>query len=715
MATMNKTYKSRKTFIFLILFSFVSIFHLWAADESQTSLKRAIEAFEKYVAEQMETQNIPGLSAGFMKNDFVWTKGFGYADLENMSPAKPESSYRLASITKTITAIAVLKLVEEGKLDLEAEVQTYVPYFPKKEWPVTIRQLLGHIGGISHYQNSAVESHIKVHKNTKQAVEIFKDFDLVAEPGTKYNYSSYGFNLLGAVIEGASGKSYGNVIKEYIFNPLGMENSRMDDPADLIPNRVRGYRMLNRKLKNSEYVDVSSRFAGGGTRSTIVDLLKYAKGIIEGKILEKQTWEKIFTSMALQNQHFTGYGMGWTVSPIRGHFVVRHGGSQPETRTFLVLLPKKKLAIALASNREGLNLTPFYQRLLELVLDEDIDSYAYTSDWPKITIYDWCIRIFSYGMGYFERYGKPLSQEKEEIAQSFSYFNTYVDDKAIKNNYKDTIEKIEDGIHPIAKQAFTNIGSFIAFTLEDEYGKDSIKKYYKKGPLAFFNDYISLSKKKSNLKDYRFKKNITTLLTKWKKDWNNTYTDFVKHLNITSSTDFDEIGPKLKNTFSGADFYPDFIPEISDIAWQFIDKNDIEKALEIISLNKELYPNSPVPLCTLGFVHIMTDNTDKARTLYNKAYELNPFNEAVSVSQFIRYGNRLAREKKIKEALALSNIALEIYPKEAQLYAVAGDRYSLLRQKENAIKFYKKALELDPELERVKQKLKILEKIGLEK
>jgi CubicO group peptidase (beta-lactamase class C family) len=345
-------------FPFFVFFLFLG-FTLNAEEQAKEQYIEAIKAFDIFVKERMEIDRAPGLSVGFMKDSTIWTKGYGYADLENKVPAKPESAYRLASITKTITAIAVLQLVEEGKMDLDAEVQAYVPYFPKKKWPVTVRHVLGHLGGISHYKNYALEGRIKVHKNTKQALAIFQDFDLVAEPGTKYSYSSYGYNLLGACIEGASGMNYGDYIEKHIFGPLGMTDSRIDDPIDLIPNRVSGYRIVDGKLKNSEYVDISSRFAGGGTRSTVRDLLKYAAGIIEGKLLEEDTSRQMFTSMAIREGKLTGYGMGWRVMPWRGHFQVGHGGSQPETRTQIIIFPKENFAVSIASNLEGVNLTAY--------------------------------------------------------------------------------------------------------------------------------------------------------------------------------------------------------------------------------------------------------------------------------------------------------------------------------------------------------------------
>ena len=134
---------------------------------------KAIQQFDQFARKQMALDKTVGLTIGFMKDDFVWVKGYGYADLENKSPARAESAYRLASVSKPMTALAVLQLVDQGKIDLDAEVQTYVPYFPRKQWPVTVRHVLGHLGGISHYKNPANELHIKTHKNTREAIAIF--------------------------------------------------------------------------------------------------------------------------------------------------------------------------------------------------------------------------------------------------------------------------------------------------------------------------------------------------------------------------------------------------------------------------------------------------------------------------------------------------------------------------------------------------------------
>jgi CubicO group peptidase (beta-lactamase class C family) len=707
---MKKQFKSVFIVILFVLWTALSS-TLPGAVELQSSYSEAIKEFEKFVEEQMALDKAPGLSVGFNKGDFIWTKGFGFSNLENKVPAKPENSYRLASITKTITAIAVLQLVEAGKIDLDAEVQTYVPYFPKKKWPVTVRLLLGHIGGISHYKNYDVEGHIKVHKNTKEALAIFQDFDLVAEPGTKYNYSSYGFNLLGAVIEEASGQSYGAYIKKHIFDLLGMENSRMDDPEDLISNRVSGYRLIKGEVKNSEFVNVSSRFAGGGTRSTVVDLLKYTKGIIEGKLLKRQTWKLVFTSMATHEGRFTGYGMGWGVRPWQGHFRVSHGGSQPETRTHLLIFPEENFSIAVASNLERLNLTPYVRRLAELVLEEDLDSLAYVSDTAEQVIYDNCAQVFSYGMSSLDWHGTHISNDETELAKAFSYFNKYVDKKSLKKDFKETKKKIEEGLHPASKQALIKVGSFMAYALKESLGEKKLQIYYQSGPLAFFSDYIKISKNwPSTRKNYKFPKSFTKLISGWEKDWTVTYTDYVRNLLITVNTDFDELGSKLKRTFSGVDLYPDFSRDMERAGYYYLWKDEIQNSLKIFNLNRELYPNSPLPLSNLAATYIWTGNVEEAQKLFKKAFALNPDHPRVSLNEFRYLRRHLENAKKLKEIFALAEIALELYPKNAELHKEVADIYLEAGQNEKAGIFYKKALELDPKLEEAKRKLEELEK-----
>jgi CubicO group peptidase (beta-lactamase class C family) len=375
--------KGQAVFLTIIfLFWSVSLYPVNAQNTQpipkQTADKYAdkLRAFEDLVREQMEKNKTPGLTIGFIKDDYIWVKGFGYADLENKTPARADSAYRFASLQKSMTAAAVLQLAEQGKINLDAEIQNYVPYFPKKKYPITVRQLLYHRGGIPHYVNRETEQHIKEHKSTREAIAIFENFDLVAEPGTKFNYSSYGYNLLGAAIEGASGMSYADYMRRNIWQPIGMNDMQMDDPLALIPNRVRGYQLIGNELKNSEFIDISSRFAAGGTRGTVVDLLKFMKGLNDGKILSAKSVDLMYSPAKTPDGSISGfpktagYAMGWNLVPQKSGLVVMNDGGMQETRTFILNFPAQRFAMAIAQNLEKDDDGTIVFRLYELVMDE---------------------------------------------------------------------------------------------------------------------------------------------------------------------------------------------------------------------------------------------------------------------------------------------------------------------------------------------------------
>jgi CubicO group peptidase (beta-lactamase class C family) len=663
-------------------------------------LSQAIADFSHYVQRQMRRDQIPGLSIGFLKGDILWAEGFGYADLENLVPALADSAYRLASITKTFTALAVMQLKEAGKIDLDAEVQAYVPGFPHKKWPITVRQLLGHLGGIRHYRDDSSEVRIKVPKNTQQSLAIFKDFALVAEPGTKYNYSTYGFNLLGAVIEAAGGMSYAEHIRRYIFLPLGMKASRLDDPVDLIPHRVRGYRLIGGKIKNSEYVDVSSRFAGGGTRSSVTDLLRYAKGICEGRLLQTESWKQIFTSMANRAGRMTGYGMGWVVLPWKGHFQVSHGGSQPETRTYLTIFPTEMFAIAVAANLEGADLMPYVRRLAELVLKEDLDSAAYLPDASEQIQYNTCAQMVSYGMSHLDFFGPEMADELPGLRASFAFLREALDPRSIRQDPMKARAKLNAGFHPAAGQALTKVGVHMAALLREAYGQDR-SRTYRENPLRFFSDYQELAKK-----PYTIPSDLSRLVREWLRDWKATYTDYERSLHISPDMDFLELGSRLKERFSSARIRPDFSRPLADVADHFLDSAEIEKSREILELGSALYPDHPLVLLGAAAIHLIRGEEATARRLYRKTHKLQP----IPLDHIDDQVTRLLAGEKFHELTILTDIAVELYPKNVRLHAEIGFLYLRMGEKHLAGRYLQKALELDPGYPGVREKLASLKK-----
>jgi serine beta-lactamase-like protein LACTB, mitochondrial len=310
-------------------------------------------AWEKAAAAHIEKHRIPALSVAVLTPEgSIWKGAWGFADLENFVPAKPASMFRLASVSKTLTAVAAMKLVEEGKLDLDAPVQKYLPSFPEKAWPVTTRQLLAHLGGIRHYKGDDFNS-TKHYWTVPDALEMFAADPLTHEPGTKYLYSTYGYVLAGAVLEKASGEPYAQLIRRVILTPSGTDTTRTDDLYSIIPNRVRGYRkQKDGSIDNTDLADTSNKIPGGGWISNAEDLVRYSRALMSGKLLQPATMQAMWTPLQTADGKSTGYGLGWGVWREGSNLAVGHSGGQQGANTYLLLIPEKKIAVAVLANLE---------------------------------------------------------------------------------------------------------------------------------------------------------------------------------------------------------------------------------------------------------------------------------------------------------------------------------------------------------------------------
>lgn len=339
-----------------------------------------VEKIERAITAEMAKKNIPGLSIAVVQDhQLKWSNGYGMSDLENFVPAKASTNYRLGSISKPITAVAVMQLVEQGKLDLDVPVQQYCPAFPRKQWPLTTRQLLSHIGGVRHYRGDEINS-TKHYPTLVEGLEIFKNDTLLSEPGTRYSYTTYGYSVLGCVVEGASGKSYVDFVKEQIVKPAAMDRIRVDDVNELIPNRAQGYqKMPDGSLKNSDLANTSYKIPGGGWCSTVDDLAKFAIALQTGKLLKQTFVDQMFTGGTLKNGQTirsnpnnpaASYGLGWAIIERNGIKEVSHSGGQQRVNTMLYMVPGKKFAVALMCNLEGAGLMTLAREIADAVLQQ---------------------------------------------------------------------------------------------------------------------------------------------------------------------------------------------------------------------------------------------------------------------------------------------------------------------------------------------------------
>lgn len=320
-----------------------------------------IQAVERMLIEKMSDERIPGLSVAMViDGKLVWSVGYGTADLENAVPATATTAYRTASIGKTMTATAAMQLVEQGRLDLDAPVQRYCPAFPEKRWPVTTRHLLGHTSGIRHYggPNEEAELFNTVHyDDVVEPLEIFSGDALVFEPGTAHQYSTFGYNTLGCVVEGASGQDFMGYMRQHIFEPAGMDRTRDDDPAALIPRRAEGYLLTSDgELRNSRAVDMSSKLPAGGFITTAEDLARFAMALMDHRLIQEETFEQMLTPVRLSEGEVVGNGLGWGLFPGETWYGEReafHGGVTPQVSGTLYLLPDRRFAVAILMNLEG--------------------------------------------------------------------------------------------------------------------------------------------------------------------------------------------------------------------------------------------------------------------------------------------------------------------------------------------------------------------------
>ncbi|MEP5612045.1 MAG: serine hydrolase [Cyclobacteriaceae bacterium] len=297
-------------------------------------------------------QRIPGLQLAVMKDDsLVYSNAFGYSDKINKVKTNSTTQFRIASVSKPLTSAGLMKLVSEGKVDLDQSIQHYVPSFSNKKYPVTVRQLLGHLGGVRDYYGKSLEEEIFVQdhfNNSTEAISIFSEDALVAEPGTQFVYSSFGYTLLGAVIESASKQSYLEYMNEEIWKPLNMDFTYGDISDSTMTYKSKFYFLSG---EESTPYDLSYSYPSGGLVSTSEDLVNFGSALLENELLGASITEQVFETQYTSNGESTGYGFGWyTGEDFNGGNVWYHAGELPSSGSMILIYPEYKLVIALLAN-----------------------------------------------------------------------------------------------------------------------------------------------------------------------------------------------------------------------------------------------------------------------------------------------------------------------------------------------------------------------------
>ncbi len=372
-------------------------------------------ALDRIVLDYMNSDRIVGMAVGtVVRGRIDYLRGFGFQDREAGVPvAAAKTMFRWASISKSLAGVSAVKLASQGKVDLDSPIADLLPGYsqpvsytqvcegertksldgtrvPCKEGffeiplnenarPISSRLLLGHLAGIPHYRNGKGSPHPPQEsaddpgRNTgmKWALPYLTRLPLVSPPGSAYNYSTFGFNLLGVVLESAARETFADIVAREISGPLGLATLQPDYEWTSIPDRAVGYQRRMGLVVRQGSHDVSWKLAGGGFISTAEDLAGYCRGLMDKEFLSDDEKAQLWTSQQTTDGEKTGYGLGFSVGTFEGRQQVAHGGSQEKTRTHLRLLPDDQICVVAMSNSANANPAKVTEEIAKALFTQD--------------------------------------------------------------------------------------------------------------------------------------------------------------------------------------------------------------------------------------------------------------------------------------------------------------------------------------------------------
>jgi serine beta-lactamase-like protein LACTB len=305
-------------------------------------------------------RNLPALSVAVGAGDeIVWAEGFGWADLENRVRVGPDLRFRIGTASKVLTSAAVGLLLEQGRLKLDDKIRTYVPEFPEKQWPVTLRQLMGHVGGVR--RDDGDEEPLTAHcARTLDGLQRFANHPLLFEPETQYRYSSFGWILVSAAVESAADEPFVAFMRKNVFEPLGMSDTSADAPSEPLSERATFY--FPKFAADPRYgpqppreVDYSCFSGSSAFLTTPSDLVRFGLAVTRGKLLRPATVQLLQTSLRLPSGEETGYGLGWDLETVEiageQTRVAGHDGELMDGMVAsLLTIPERGIVVAVTSN-----------------------------------------------------------------------------------------------------------------------------------------------------------------------------------------------------------------------------------------------------------------------------------------------------------------------------------------------------------------------------
>jgi len=307
-----------------------------------------IKAVRPLVAKMKHSFAAPGLSVAIAAaGKLVWSESCGFADVRRRLPVTARTQFRIGSVSKTITAAAAARLDQQGRLDVDDDVQKYVPAFPHDRPRITLRQLGGHLGGIRHYEGAEAVN-TKHYASIADSLRVFIDDPLAAPPGEEFHYSSYGFNLLGAAVETAAATNFASAVQQAVLSPLRMASTTVGRPPR---GGTRFYEVTSaRRARPAPRIDLSDRYPSGGFLSNAADLVRLGISITDTSFLDERSQRLLFTSQKTNAGKRTGYGFGFEVADSPVGTFAGHTGNVVGGTAFILIHPRTRVVVALVTN-----------------------------------------------------------------------------------------------------------------------------------------------------------------------------------------------------------------------------------------------------------------------------------------------------------------------------------------------------------------------------
>ena len=345
-------YKKLNTAIYLtaIVASCLFFVSFTSAQNAATKLtdQQITEKFNVYMNAAVKVDGFSGSVLLARDGKPIFNKGYGMANIELGVPNSPETVFRLGSVTKQFTGMAITMLQERGKLSVNDPICKYLADCPAAWKPITVKNLLTHTSGITNYTDFPDFAKTTIMPiSTAEMTDLLKTKPLDFTPNEKFSYSNSGYYLLGEIIEKVSGKTYADFLQENIFTPLGMKSTGYDNPLQIIKNRAAGYARTGGKTLNASYMDMTVPFAAGALYSTTGDLLLWDQALYTEKLVKQKSLDEMFTPFK------NGYGYGWGIGKKFDHKEISHGGGIYGFATEISRFPDDKLTVVVLSNFQG--------------------------------------------------------------------------------------------------------------------------------------------------------------------------------------------------------------------------------------------------------------------------------------------------------------------------------------------------------------------------